>query len=435
MQESQKSSSSSSALTVSTVLALFTVPLVLFSVIQYYSYGFDLFLGWDTSTYVWWAELFRDQGTSFIVQNSYPNLYVIILSGFGNLVGQLSLAEKILPFIVALPLAFACYRLTLDITSDKTLGYVAALVGGLTINTLRLESDLHRNLLSFAVSMVLGAIVSTQIRNPTFSFRRQWKRVLLVWLPLLALVAYTQLQTYLVLSISLILLFAYTRKTVLTIEGILLVAVPVVIALPLISPYLLNYSGSVSLIGLSSQPPINIITEAFLYLGGLAVVWTIAGLVLIEERARAGSQSARFILMWLLTLALLFPVATLMGLPYDRFLYIVPIPIIVASGAKEVLHIGSVLSRVGWLRTHMTKIREKTVWKNLFPTGLGLLLLTLLLTSSTAGSFLRPYVSQQDVNRIDQVASLIHQYGYSQPILVMYGPVASGVNTIYRAYF
>ena len=434
-REREKSSRSNSVRVISIILGLFTTPLVLFSLIQYSSYSFDLFLGWDTSTYVWWAELFRNEGTSFIVQNSYPNLYVVILTGFGTLVGQVSLAEKILPFIVALPLAYACYRLTLDITSDKTLGYVAALVGGLTINTLRLESDLHRNLLSFAVSMVLGALVSAQLRNPKFSFRNQWKRVFLVWLPLLALVAYTQLETYLVLSISLIMLFAYTRKRLLTLEGTLLVALPVIISLPLISPFLLSYSGSVGLIGLGSQPPISIITEAFLYLGGFAVVWTIAGLVLILEKARAGSQSALFVLMWLGTLALLFPVATLIGLPYDRFLYVVPIPIIVASGAKEVLNIGSVLSRVGWLRTHVTKIRVKTLWKNLFPTALGLLLIALLVTSSTSGSFLRPYVSQQDVDRLDQVASLVQQYGYSQPILVMYGPVASDLNTIYRAYF
>lgn len=435
LPESERRSKSSSARVVSIALASFTAPLVLFSLIQYYSYGFDLFLGWDTSTYVWWAELFRNEGTNFIVQNSYPNLYVIVLSGFGFLTGQVSLAEKILPFIVALPLAYACYRLTLDITTDKTLGYVAALAGGLTINTLRLESDLHRNLLSFAVSMVLGALVSAQLRNPKFSFRSEWKRIFLVWLPLLALVAYTQLETYLVLSISLILLFAYTRKRALTLGGVLLVALPVVLALPLISPFLLNYSGSVGLIGLGSQPPISILTAAFLYLGGFAVVWTIAGLVLIVERARTGSQSALFVLMWLVALALLFPVATIMGLPYERFLYVVPIPIIVASGAKEVLQIGIVLSRVSWLRTHVTKIRAKTVWKNMFPTALGLLFIALLLTSSTAGSFLRPYVSQPDINRLDQVAGLIQKDGYSQPILVMYGPIASDVNTIYRAYF
>src|SRR4029077_2200863 len=170
--------------TATIVTALFMIPLVTFSLVQYAQYGLNLFLGWDTSTYVWSAEVFYKEGFQYLISLNYPNLYVLILAGFGSLMGSASLGERILPFIVALPLGYAYYLLTLEITTDKTLGYLGALLGGLTVNTLRLESDLHRNLLSFSLSMLLGTLVSYQLAQQPFSWRLQWKRALLVWLPI-----------------------------------------------------------------------------------------------------------------------------------------------------------------------------------------------------------------------------------------------------------
>jgi len=46
-------------------LVVLIIPLLLFSVIQYAKYGFGLFLGWDTSTYVWWAEEVYTYGLGF----------------------------------------------------------------------------------------------------------------------------------------------------------------------------------------------------------------------------------------------------------------------------------------------------------------------------------------------------------------------------------
>jgi len=417
------------------MLGVFSLPLVVFSVIQYFKYGFGLLLGWDTSTYVWWAELFQQGGVNYLLQISYPNLYVIILSGLGQLVGGPSLAERVLPFLVALPLGWACYRLTSDITSDRTLGYLGALLGGLAINTLRLESDLHRNLLSFAVSMLLGSLISSQLRIQPFSWRTRWKHVLLVWLPLLAVVAFTQMETYAVVSIALLLMFLLRRDAKGAILTVGMVSLPILVALPLLLPFFSNYAGSISLIGLAPQPPISILTSAFLFLGGLAVPWTAVGILVIFKRARNGRQAALFIESWLLALLALFPVAELLGLPYDRFLYVVPIPIILASGAKAILQVGPVLSNRNWTKIPFPRIRVRSFGNNSFRFGLAVLLITVVITSTTADSFLRPYVSQQDINRLDQTAELLHQLGYHDPILVMYGATAADVNSIYRAYF
>ncbi|HKI76120.1 MAG TPA: hypothetical protein VKA28_02855, partial [Candidatus Bathyarchaeia archaeon] len=157
---------------------------------------------------------------------------------------------------MALPLGYAYYRLTLEITSDRRLGYLAALLGGLTINTLRLESDLNRNLLSYSVSMILGILVSYQLGRPHFSWRTNWKRAFLLWLPLLAVVAYTQIETYLVLSLSLLLLFSFTRNVKATAFVTSLLSVPVILALSLIWPFLSNYAAGIALIGFAPQSPL-----------------------------------------------------------------------------------------------------------------------------------------------------------------------------------
>ncbi|OLD04681.1 MAG: hypothetical protein AUJ07_03370 [Crenarchaeota archaeon 13_1_40CM_3_53_5] len=415
------------------VIGLFMIPLVTFSLVQYAQYGFSLFLGWDTSTYVWSAEVFYEEGFQYLISLSYPNLYVVILAGFGSLVGSASLGERILPFIVAIPLGFAYYQLTFAITTDRNLGYLGALLGGLTVNTLRLQSDLHRNFLSFSLSMLLGTLVSYQLAQGSFSWRLQWKRALLVWVPLLSLVAYTQIETYFVLSLSLLLMFSFTRKIRTALPIVPLLSLPVVVALPLIWPFLVNYSAGISLIAFTPQSPLSMLADAFLFLGGFAMPWAVLGSVIVFRKAWRGTQAALFVVSWLAVLVILLPIATVLGLPYDRFLYIVPVPVMVASGFKPTLRIGSTLSDS--LRTSLSHIRPRALRKSLFPIVLGLLLIATLATSTTTDMFLRPYVSQNDVDRLATAAALILRSGYHQPILVMYGATASGVNSIYRAYF
>ena len=416
------------------VTSIFILPLIAFSVVQYVRYGFNLFLGWDTSTYVWSARLFYQEGLQYSVSISYPNLYVIFLAGFGGFIGSASLAEKILPFLVAAPLGYAYFWLTREITNDRRLGYLSALLGGIMLDTLRLESDLHRNLLSFSTSMILGAFVSYQFRQP-FSWRMQWRRSFLVWLPLLAVVAYTQIETYVVLSLALLLMFSFSRKIKTTFLALFLFAVPIIVALPLIWRFLLNYGSGISLAALFPQSPLSILADSFLFLGGFALPWTALGLVDIYRNARRGVQPALFVVSWLIVLLSLLPLATILGLPFDRFLYVVPVPVIVASGVKSTFRAGSALAGRGWLASSFPRISRRIVRRSAAPAVVALLLVAVLTTSATADAFLRPYVSQDDTNRLIEAAKLIRDAGYNQPILVMYGRTAADVNPIYKAYF
>src|SRR5881397_3170959 len=72
---------------------LFILPIVVVSLIQYGKYGTQLFLGWDTPTYVWWSQRVIEFGPVHVILEGYPNLYVLGLVGFGSVVGGTRLAE------------------------------------------------------------------------------------------------------------------------------------------------------------------------------------------------------------------------------------------------------------------------------------------------------------------------------------------------------
>jgi len=193
--------------------ALLILPLVLVSLVQYLRYGFGLFLGWDTSTYVWWAQQVYANGPLWFVLNShYPHLYVLTLAGFGIPLGSASLAERVLPFAIGSPLAYAYYRLALGVTNDRRIAYFGALLGGTTVNTLRLFSDLNRNFMSFGLVLVIGVLISAQLSLRSFSWHLQKRQAVLLWLPLMVIAAYTEIEIYAILVLTMLLQFISTRN-------------------------------------------------------------------------------------------------------------------------------------------------------------------------------------------------------------------------------
>lgn len=414
------------------------LPIIAFSLVQHARYGFALFLGWDTSTYVWWASIIYEKGLILTLSQNYPNLYVLILAAFGSLMQSASLGERILPLLAASPLAYAYYSLTFDLTSNRKLGYLSVLLGGLTVNTLRLYSDLHRNLLSYSVSMTVGALISSYLSSKPLASEFPKKQALLLWLPLLAVAAYTQIETYWVLALAVFLLFCLQRRLKTSILAALLLSTPILLALPLIWPFLLNYTAASSLLGIPPSPAIVIAADALLFLGGFALPWVAVGLVSTIRKARLGIHSARFLVLWLLAILLLSPLAVGLGVPISRLFFIVPVPVLVASGIPSALRFSSTLTRgISWGQGAFLQFRLRPFKKPLAAsTVIALIVATTFLTSlTTADLFLRPYVSLTDVDRLVQAAEIARQSGYLQPILVMYGATAADLNPIYRAYF
>lgn len=412
------------------------LPLLAFSLVQYFRYGFGLFLGWDTSTYVWWAEQVHVNGPLFLVLQGYPHLYVLGIAGLGDLLGSTSAAERILPFFAAVPLGYAYYRLTFHIGGDRKLGYLAAVLGGTTVNTLRLFSDLHRNLLSFSISMLVGALISSELSSKPFSWGPRKKRALLLWLPLLTIEAYTQIETYVVLALTLSLLFYTTGSLRTTLVGIGLLATPVIVVLPLTWSFLFNYQAGLSLLGIPLAYPV-IVGEGALFLGGLGLPLVVLGLVFTVRRARLGNPAAGFIALWMASIAVLFPIGLALGLPVSRLFYIVPVPVATALSIPPSIWHTPRLRRILSLKTLRVLLGRNGARRYALPwAALTVVVIATIFTSvSTTDLFLRPYVSSTDVGRLLEAAEIAKASGYDRPILVMYGATAADVNPIYRAYF
>jgi hypothetical protein len=432
----QRRSNTGSAKIFALSAGLLILPLVLFSLVQYLRYGFGLFLGWDTSLYVWWAKQVYANGPIWFILNShYPHLYVLALAGFGVLLGSASLAERLLPFVIASPLAYAYYRLTLGITKDRRIAYFGALLGGTTVNTLRLFSDLNRNLMSFGLVLVIGVMISAQLSSRSSSLQLQKRQMILLWLPLMAIAAYTEIEIYAILMLTMLLQFLSIRNLKTTIFGSLFLALPILISLPLTWPFISSYGAGLSLQGLPPPTVPSVLLNSVIFLGGLALPWTMLGLGDVVRRARRGNQTANFLVLWLVALLLLSPLSIEFGLPIVRLLFVVPLPAIVAAGVLPSVRYTRALVRRAPLN-HIP-IRWAQVSRQLvLTTTMSLLLASSILTSVAASdAFLRPYASTAEINRLTEAASIVRQLGYNQPILVMYGSLPADLNPIYRAYF
>ncbi|MFQ5909277.1 MAG: hypothetical protein ACE5IJ_00975 [Thermoplasmata archaeon] len=419
------------------VAAIFALPLVLLSLIQYGRFGFELFLGWDTSTYVWWAKLVLERGaiTMIVSEWSYPHLYVLIVAGLGTILGDPGLAERILPTLVALPLGFAYYRLTTAITSDYRYGILAALLGAIAIHTIRLYADLHRNLLAQAVGLAVGLYVFHVATNRSPMGRgSRWSPLLAVLF--LAVVAFAHLETYLVLSLTLLALLFAEKKLRSLLRGVFILALPLIALSPLLPGFAQGFVGGAAFF-LPADP--NVAVADLLVFVGPFLPFVVIGAVELYRGFTAGKIAARFVAWWLLILLVLLPFLIILGLPPSRVLVSAPIAILLALSAGPIAR---------WIPKFRAWIRPKkgepdpprnarATRRPVAPVIAVLIIVTptVLTAAFVADVFVRPYVKPEDVAPLTASARDVRQMGHDQPIVVMYGPEAAYFSPIYRAYF
>jgi hypothetical protein len=251
----------------------------------------------------------------------------------------------------------------------------------------------------------------------------------------MAIAAYTQIEIYAVLMLAMFLQFLSTRNLRTTVLGSMILALPVLISLPLVWPFISTYGAGLSLQGLPPPTAPFVLENAVIFLGGLALPWTLLGLGDLVRKARRGNQTANFLVVWLVALLLLSPLSIMLGLPVIRLLFVVPLPVVTAAGVLPSVRYTTALMRRSSL-SHIP-IRRALVSRHLMLTAtMGLLLACTIITSAAAtDTFLRPYASTTEINRLTEAANVARQLGYNQPILVMYGRLAADLNSIYRAYF
>lgn len=419
-------------------IGIVVVALALLSLIQYARFGFDLFLGWDTSSYVWWSNQVLERGALAMILNewSYPHLYILTLAGFGSLLGDTGLVMRVLPTLVAIPLGYAYYRLTTDITSSRWLGLLAAVLGAIVINTINLYIGLHRNFLALAVALAIGVYVFRWVSSKAQNWRAGGVRVFLS-LSMLAIVAYSHLETYLVLSLTLIILFLLTRESRVVVRGFLLLAAPLLALAPLLGGFVQGFQeGSTFFLPVE---PFVILADLAVLTGAFALPFVVVGAIQLYRIARSGNPAARFVGWWFLVLAGLAPIAFILGLPPTRVLHLAPLPILLALSVGPVTRwIRAVSQRITrlWSGRPSRAKEGKMTARGAAIMAAALVIAPTLLTSILAADvFARPYVKPEDIARLTAAARQVRGLGYTDPIVVMYGPQAAYFSLLYRAYF
>ncbi len=420
----------------------FSAPIFTVVLLQYARFGTGMFLGWDTSTYVWWARLIEVHGAGEMVRRwNYPNLYVLAVTALGGLLGSDSLAERLLQVLASVPLGYAYFWLGRTMTGDRNYGILAAVLGGLSANTLRLVADLHRNLLAFSFGFPLAARIYARTSAGATERESVTKEAVLLWLPALAMIAYTHLETYALVAFVVLLGHARSRRWRTAAWGLALLAAPVLVASPFLIPFLGSYVSDAGK-GLL-LPPAAALWETVLFLGGFALPLTVIGLLELRDAVKRGGWVARFLADWMILIVVLIPPAMVIGLQSSRLFVVAPLPLILTLALTRLRPLIRALQARGspapTPNGPLPRTRRPSSWRR---PAWGATLATLLLVAPvvasavvTVDSFLTPYVAEPDILRLQRAAALVRANGFRDPIVVYYGSQASDLSSIYRAYF
>ena len=425
----------------------FMGPLVAIVLIQFQEFGYGLLLGWDSSTYAWWATQVQQNGVlPTVVEWRYPNLYILILSGFGSLVGSVSFAEHVLPLIVSLPLGYSYYALTLRITNNRGLGLFAAFLGGVSMATIEMVSDLHRNLLALSIALPLGASIYMTLFAAVPPAKILRNRALAVWLPLFLVIAATHFETYVVLAVALLFACLSFWKLRRFFELLILLVIPIGLLLPVMSSYLTEYVSQNSKL-LPFGPP-EILAWSLLYFSGFAIPLMFVGFGSLYLAVRKQNPTARYLLVWLAALVLLLPLAIAIGAPPTRLIFFVPLPVLLAIAVPDIAHwlerVWRFVRLQSTMRTRGSGLRAtrdrrlrhpRAGWPVVILVAVALVATPVVFTTAVHKDQLRPFVSEDAVQRLTRVGTFALAIRYPDPIIVLYGKQASLFASLYRAYF
>ena len=302
---------------------------VALTIAQYWRYGTRMFLGWDSSYYVYQAVLVDRSGLpAMIDQWKFPNLYVLLLWALGRLVGDYGLVERILPFAWLLLLLFAYGRITRELTHDPRLEALTVLFAGITVNTIRMFADLNRQLMALSLALIAFSIYA----RDTWSLRKPTKATALL-LVLLFVIASTHVETYAVVMVALAVSSALTGSVRRMLETVSFVSIPLLTLAPLLVGFFSAYPAFLdySAVALRLEP-----WESVAFIAGsvLTVPAAAMGGAHLVKLARLGDRLAEVMASWMFTLGAAFIVLVfgIVTLPPIRVLYLIPVPLLLTLG-------------------------------------------------------------------------------------------------------
>lgn len=410
------------------------------TLLQYFRYnlfGTDLLLGWDSPQYVWLANEIISKGPLYlIIYGKYPHLYAQLIAFLGYLTGNVVAIERILPLVFCTLLIYANAKITLKITKNIHLAGLAAILAAISINTLRLYADLNRNLMALSLSLTLFLLTSDFIDQKSINKESLLSKTYLSIIAIFLIVAGTQLETFIVLALTTILIGVICRNWKKLAALTLIPAILVIILLVGFPQLLLTYSYQMRLFprGLS-------LNEVLLWVGGS---WVLFGLLLTGAAyifylaIRQKNILASTMLSWtgVISLLAILTACTGSALYAERTLLILPLPILLASA---VFAFGSLL-RDTFLEIGMSSPAKRRAVKislkqiAVVATVSVLVIGSMAVTVQNYDKFLNPYIPKLSYDKVSYACQFLEENGLSKPMVVFYGEHSSWFMDLYNSY-
>jgi len=394
--------------------------------------GSGLLLGWDSPGYVWSAKyLLTKDPINMIRLWSYPHLYVVFLAFLGYLNGDVLIIERILPVFFGLPLVYANGEAVRRITQKVHIAGLASFLTAISINVLRVLSDLNRNFMALALSSVF--LLQFSSSNYTRSFFD--KRYLCMILVLLV-IASTHFETFFILLLSLLLYGVLIRSSKELVRIVFACTIPVVILLLLFPRYFVGYTSTVVIFrSILAMDEIirwtggSIVLVGFLIIGAVYTFYTA-----VAERDRL----ALLVFCWFFIIVLqVISLQFLLSSEFSRrTLLLMPVPVLLALSASACNDI--VKSKfLDGLKLFM---KRKCLASVNFRKLLVSLLVLYLMVSSVDTTvrhidiYFSPFIPRPSYERIIIVKDFLVKNNLSVPIVVFRGDPPIWFVTLHRNY-
>jgi len=295
--------------------------------------------GWDTAYYAWHTKAVIQYGPLYLMQlQSYPNLYTKLVAFFGFISGSVVVAQRTLPVALGMLSILLFALISYRISNNVRVAGLTAVLTSLTVGTLHLVSEYHRNHMAYVLGLSTFLLLAPK-PGGTISNRRY----LIFSLLILTIAAATQFETFVIFSLSLILAAMITKDW----RRLVTLLFSSTLALGII---LLSFPNFLDTYYLKATPTAVMweVRLSYEYL----IFWTIGswillpiaffGMVSLYRAARRKETRAVSLPVFVLSILLIIPSFVFMHTDSTdlnrlagRAILLLPIPIILALGIEQ----------------------------------------------------------------------------------------------------
>jgi hypothetical protein len=410
------------------------VVIVVLQCLKYEIFGTTLLLGWDTPGYVWMAKYTIAKGLINMIDAwGFPYFYSLIVAFFGYLTGDAVMVERILPILFGILLIWANSELVFRVTKNVHIAGLAAILSAISLNVLRLVSDLHRNLMALSLSMIALLLVPNLEERKSFVNKEYLSFILLLFV-----ISITQFETFFTLSLSLVLYGIFTKNLKKFFKFALACAIPVTMLVSLFPRFFFGYLGTLVYLeyGLTAGQ-ILLWTGGSWIILGFMIVWSF---LFFKSKLKSKKLISPFFSWSLVLLALISLIgAKIVPLPTDfayRSLIILPIPVLLALAAQGCNNFIGHYQRTKPSLSTKKRRSLKAIFRRLLPFLIALFLIgsSAFLTIQYIDVFFTPFIPRSGYERIMETKRFLAGSSPSVPVFVFCGDPPVWYVSLYRNY-